>query len=144
MTMTVSSGATTVVRTTAGRVTGAREGGIVAFRGVPYAAPPTGELRFASPRPPVPWRDVRDATRFSPPFVQAGPAHSSEDALYANVWTPGPAGRRSVLVYIHGGGWQVGAGSVPTFDGARLAAAGDIVVVNFNYRLGVFGWGLHE
>ncbi|MEV7791170.1 carboxylesterase family protein [Streptomyces sp. NPDC087512] len=144
MTTTVSSGATTIVHTTAGRVAGAREGEIVAFRGVPYAEPPTGELRFASPRPPAPWRGVRDATRFSPPFVQAAPAHSSEDALYANVWTPDPAGRRSVLVYVHGGGWQVGAGSVPTFDGARLAAAGGIVVVNFNYRLGMFGWGLHE
>lgn len=141
MTTNVTSG---VVRTTAGRVAGAREGEVTVFRGVPYAEPPVGELRFASPRPPVPWTGVRDATRFSAPFLQSGPAHSSEDALYANIWTPGTTGRRPVLVYIHGGGWQVGAGSVPTFDGARLAAAGGIVVVNFNYRLGVFGWGLHD
>ncbi|WP_079189053.1 carboxylesterase/lipase family protein [Streptomyces kebangsaanensis] len=158
MTMSISSGAArqapspgrspggagTVAGTTAGRVAGSREGEVTVFRGVPYARAPVGELRFASPRPPEPWSGVRDATRFSPAFVQSGPAPSSEDALYANVWTPGTAGRRPVMVYVHGGGWQVGAGSVPTFDGAWLAATGGIVVVNFNYRLGVFGWGLHE
>ncbi|MFF9621170.1 carboxylesterase/lipase family protein [Streptomyces griseosporeus] len=137
-----------VVRTRAGAVRGVVEEHhgrpLAVFRGVPYAQPPVGPLRFASPRPPLPWQGVRDATRFAPAFLQSPDPHSSEDALYANVWTPDPAGRRPVLVYIHGGGWQVGAGSVPTFDGAKPAARGDIVVVNFNYRLGVFGWGLHD
>nr|AQW35052.1 carboxylesterase [Streptomyces griseoruber] len=137
-----------VVRTTAGALRGTLEEHhgrtLAVFRGVPYAEPPVGPLRFASPRPPRPWREVRDATRFAPPFVQSGRPESAEDALYANVWTPDPAGRRPVMVYVHGGGWAVGAGSVPTFDGAKPAARGDIVVVNFNYRLGVFGWGLHE
>jgi para-nitrobenzyl esterase len=141
---TAPSAGTVVACTSAGKVAGRREDGLAVFRGVPYAQPPVGELRFASPRPPASWSGVRPATRFSPAFVQSGASGSSEDALYANVWTPDTTGSRPVLVYIHGGGWQIGAGSVPTFDGAKLAAAGGIVVVNFNYRLGAFGWGLHE
>ncbi|HZG05449.1 MAG TPA: carboxylesterase family protein [Streptomyces sp.] len=134
-----------VVRTTAGRVAGERTGGLAVFRGVPYAAPPVGGLRFASPRPCEPWRGVRDATVFGPPALQTDylPG-SSEDCLYANVWTPDVNGRRPVLVYIHGGGWFLGAGSEPDYDGARLAAHGDMVVITFNYRLGLLGWGLHE
>ncbi|SFB98187.1 carboxylesterase/lipase family protein [Streptomyces aidingensis] len=145
MTMGATTGAL-VARTTAGDVAGVREGALTVFRGVPYARPPLGELRFSSPRMPVPWTGVRDATRYAPAFLQSGAAGpgSSEDALYANVWTPGTDRPRPVLVYIHGGGWQVGAGSVPTFHGHRLAERGDLVVVNFNYRLGVFGWGMHE
>lgn len=137
-----------VVRTRAGHVVGTNEEHhgrtLSVFRGVPYARPPVGPLRFRAPRPVEPWSGVRDATRFAPAFLQSGAPGSAEDALYANVWTPDPAGSRPVLVYVHGGGWQVGAGSVPTFDGAKPAAMGDLVVVNFNYRLGVFGWGLHE
>ncbi|GAA0601420.1 carboxylesterase/lipase family protein [Streptomyces crystallinus] len=133
-----------VARTTAGPVAGARDGGALVFRGVPYARPPLDELRFASPRPPRPWRGVRDATRFAPAFLQTIDPASSEDGLYANVWTPGLRGRRPVLVYIHGGGWQVGAGSWPTYDGSRLAVRGDLVVITFNYRMGAFGFGYHE
>lgn len=133
-----------VVRTRAGSVRGTTAGGLSTFLGIPYARPPTGPLRFASPRPPFPWRGVRDATKFGPPFVQADVDDSSEDALYANVWTPSTTGRLPVLVYLHGGGWQLGAGSVPNYDGARLARRGELVVVNFNYRLGAFGFGLHE
>jgi para-nitrobenzyl esterase len=87
---------------------------------------------------------VRDATESGPQFLQSDVDDSSEDALLANVWTPSTTGRLPVLVYIHGGGWQLGAGSLPTYDGARLARKGDLVVVTFNYRLGVFGFGLHE
>ncbi|MEU1076944.1 carboxylesterase family protein [Streptomyces sp. NPDC005878] len=137
-------GGPVVVRTAAGPVAGAREGGALVFRGVPYAQPPLGALRFASPRPPRPWRGVRDATRFAPPFLQTVDPAGSEDGLYANVWTPGTRGRRPVLVYIHGGGWQVGAGSWPTYDGRRLALRGDLVVITFNYRMGAFGFGYHE
>ncbi|GII66516.1 carboxylic ester hydrolase [Sphaerisporangium krabiense] len=133
-----------VVRTTAGPVAGVRAGGCAVFRGLPYAAAPVGPLRFASPRPPRPWRAVRDASRPAPAFLQQDDASSREDALYADAWTPDPHGRRPVLVYVHGGGWQVGSGSLPTYDGARLAVRGDLVVVTFNYRLGPFGFGLHE
>ncbi|KJY47684.1 carboxylesterase, partial [Streptomyces sp. NRRL S-444] len=127
--------------------------------GRPYAAPPVGGLRFASPRPAVPWSGVRDATAFAPESLQPIIPGSAEDSLYANVWTPAAPtaraaggataeedaeGARPVLVYIHGGGWMVGGGSLPVYDGARLADRGDLVVVTFNYRLGALGFGLHE
>ncbi|MFE9562476.1 carboxylesterase/lipase family protein [Streptomyces sp. NPDC006487] len=130
-------------RTTAGEVRGSAGAGVLAFRGVPYAAPPVGPLRFASPRPPVPWTGVRDATAYGPPFCQPTGA-GSEDALHANVWTPATTGSRPVLCYVHGGAWIAGSGNLPTFDGSWLAARTDAVVVTFNYRLGVFGFGLHE
>lgn len=130
--------------TTSGRIAGERTGGLTIFRGVPYAQPPCGPLRFSSPRPAAPWTGIRDATTFAPVFVQDGAGDSGEDALYANIWTPDTRGSRPVLVYIHGGGWAVGGGSVPTFDGAAPARRGDMVVVTFNYRLGPFGWCLHE
>jgi para-nitrobenzyl esterase len=133
-----------VTRTAYGDLEGRLEAGIAVFRGVPYAEAPVGPLRWCSPRPPRPWTGVRRAAVHSAPFVQSADAGSAEDALYANIWSPDVTGRAPVLVYIHGGGWQVGAGSVPTFDGARLAAAGGLVVVNFNYRLAGFGWGMHE
>ncbi|UQI48797.1 carboxylesterase family protein [Streptomyces sp. HU2014] len=141
---------TVVAHTTAGTVAGLRTGhggpggGVAVFRGVPYAAPPVGALRFASPRPPAAWDGVRDATAFAPASFQSIVPGHSEDSLYANVWTPGTSGARPVLVYVHGGGWERGAGSLPNYDGARLAARGDLVVVTFNYRLGAFGFGLHE
>ncbi|MEO6085295.1 MAG: carboxylesterase family protein [Umezawaea sp.] len=133
-----------VVRTSAGRVAGSRAGRVVVFRGVPYAAPPVDALRLAPPLSPVPWHGVRDAVTFAPPSYQTVLPGSSEDGLYANVWTPDTRGSRPVLVYIHGGGWKLGAGSDPNYDGARLADRGDLVVVTFNYRLGPFGWGRHE
>ncbi|WP_307853856.1 carboxylesterase/lipase family protein [Streptomyces tagetis] len=138
-----------MVRTSGGLVAGERAGGVSVFRGVPYARPPLAALRFASPRPPVPWRGVREARRLpGVSFQSVIPSRpvppGSEDSLYAHVWTPGTEGRRPVLVYIHGGGWQAGAGSMPVYDGARLAERGDLVVVTFNYRLGPLGFGLHE
>ncbi|WP_269857893.1 carboxylesterase family protein [Streptomyces sp. RPT161] len=133
-----------VVRTTEGLVAGTRHPEFAVFRGVPYARPPLGALRFSSPLPPVAWDGVRDARRFVPPFLQPGVPESREDALYANVWTPDVRGSRPVLVYVHGGGWQIGGGELATYDGARPAVRGDLVVVTFNYRLGAFGFGLHE
>ena len=133
-----------VATTTAGQVAGERLGRLAVFRGVPYAQPPVGELRFASPRPPVAWDGLRDATAFAQESLQPIIAGSGEDSLYANVWTPDLDGSRPVLVYIHGGGWMVGAGSLGAYSGARLADRGDIVVITFNYRLGVLGFGLHE
>lgn len=133
-----------LARTAYGDLEGRLEAGIAVFRGVPYAEPPVGALRWRSPRPPRPWTGLRRAASYSAAFVQSADAGSAEDALYANIWSPDVAGRAPVLVYVHGGGWQVGAGSVPTFDGARLAAVGGLVVLNFNYRLSGFGWGMHE
>ncbi|MFK4149068.1 carboxylesterase/lipase family protein [Streptomyces sp. NPDC004065] len=144
-----TSGSRVVVRTSGGLVAGERAGAVTVFRGVPYAAAPVGPLRFASPRPPEPWHGVRPAVRFADVSFQSPVPNrpvppSSEDSLYANVWTPDTHGSRPVLVYIHGGGWQAGGGSLPTYDGARPAERGDLVVVTFNYRLGVLGFGLHE
>ncbi|MBR7830605.1 carboxylesterase/lipase family protein [Actinospica sp. MGRD01-02] len=139
MTGSVDTAQVVAARVEQGELIGAREGDVAVFRGVPYAR----ALRFSSPRPAEPWRR-RSATEFSRAFVQSADPDSAEDALYANVWTPDTVASLPVLLYIHGGGWQVGAGSVPTFDGAHLAAAGGLVVVNFNYRLSGFGWGLHE
>ncbi|MFJ8827523.1 carboxylesterase/lipase family protein [Streptomyces sp. NPDC102467] len=138
-----TAGESVRTRTTAGVIAGRREGQVAVFRGVPYARPPVGELRFAGPRPPVAWSGVRDATAYASAFYQLD-GSGSEDALYANVWTPGTGGARPVVVYIHGGGWQAGAGSLANYNGAQLAARTDMVVVTFNYRLGGFGWGLHE
>lgn len=144
-----------VVGTTAGAVRGTAEEGLSVFRGIPYAQAPTGNLRWADPRPARPWRGVKDATRFSLPCAQApsaafGPytpeflvqGKTSEDCLYLNVWAPRPAGRKPVYVYIHGGGFGTGAGSLPVYDGAGLARRG-VVVVTINYRLGIFGFLAH-
>jgi para-nitrobenzyl esterase len=144
-----ATGSRVVVRTSGGLVAGEHARGVSVFRGVPYARPPVGALRFSSPRPPEPWRGVREAVRFTDVSFQTAVPNRpvppcSEDSLYANVWTPATRGSRPVLVYIHGGGWQAGAGSMPAYDGARPALRGDLVVITFNYRLGVLGYGLHE
>lgn len=117
------------------------------FRGIPYAQPPIGENRFRSPRPVNPWGGTLNATRFGSDFIQpaGGDPVRQEDALYANVWTPSVDGgaKLPVVVYIHGGGWSRGAGSLPVYDGAALAERAGAVVVNFNYRLGAFGFSGH-
>jgi para-nitrobenzyl esterase len=118
-----------------------------AFRGLPYAAPPTGDLRWRQPQLPGSWRGVRDATRFAPSCPQkpsgfAPPGPQSEDCLYLNVTTPTlrRGADRPVLVWIHGGGFtQDGARN---YDGSKLAAAGT-VVVTINYRLGALGFLAH-
>ena len=118
------------------------------FRGVPYAAPPVGDLRWRSTRPAPPWSGVRDATAFGPIPPQAISAERlakrgltmSEDCLSLNVWTPAVDGaRRPVVVFIHGGGVVAGFGSAPLFDGGCLASRGDLVVVTINFRLGALG-----
>jgi para-nitrobenzyl esterase len=130
-----------------GAVRGVGVAGGYAFRGLPYSAPPIGDLRWRAPRPPVSWRGIRDATGYAPScpqkpnlFVPPGP--QSEDCLYLNVSTPTlrRGARRPVLVWIHGGGFtQDGARN---YDAAKLAADG-VVVVTINYRLGVFGFLAH-
>jgi len=128
-----------IARTAYGRVCGAETGGVLAFKGVRYGAPPE---RFRAPRPPQSWRGVRDALRFGPACPQRGldEEPQSEDCLFLNVWTPALSGRRPVLVYIHGGAYNTGSGSSTVTDGARLAAHGDVVVVTLNHRLNAFGY----
>lgn len=136
--------------TRAGAVRGAPlAGGGAVFRGIPYAAPPFGALRFRAPASPEPWSGVRDATRFGPRPPQAilyldGAVRvpgRAPDCLTANVWTPDPsAGGLPVMVWIYGGAYEHGAADDPVFDGTLLAGEG-VVVVTFNYRVGFEGFG---
>jgi len=135
-----------------GKLQGTRADGVCVYRGIPFAKPPVGRLRFRPPERPEGWSGVRDATRFGPGSYQADRPlapilgivvpEQSEDCLTLNVWTPaaGDGGRRPVLFWIHGGAWVIGAGSETTYDGASLARRGDAVVVTVNYRLGPFGF----
>jgi para-nitrobenzyl esterase len=138
----------TVATTSTGSLRGERVGGVDVFRGVPYARPPVGELRWQAPQPVEPWAGVRDATSFGPIAPQdirpdrlpKRGQTMSEDCLHLNVWTPAADdGRRPVVVFLHGGGVAMGTGSAPLLDGARLAARGDLVVVTVNFRLGALG-----
>ena len=144
---TANSPAGPLVRITSGMVRGADVPGGFAFRGLPYAAPPTGNLRWRPPHLPASWRGVRDATRFEPSCPQAAsafspPAPFSEDCLYLNVSTPTlrHGASRPVLVWIHGGGFTQDAGR--NYDPVKLAADG-VVVVTVNYRLGALGFLAH-
>lgn len=142
----------TVLRSTAGSLVGRRVDGLHVFRGVPYAAPPVGAARFAPPRPLAGWSGDRDATGYGPvcpqlsvglPLMDVGSQRQDEDCLYLNVWTPEVgAGRRPIMVWIHGGAFLFGSGSQPIYDGGALAAA-DVVVVTINYRLGALGYLAH-
>ena len=128
-------------------------GGVIAFEGIPYAAPPVGDLRWQPPEPPTPWPGERDATQVphrcysnigeGRPGAHAAPPES-EDCLTLNVWTGAQLAmeRRPVMVWIHGGGFQFGTGLNAQTDGAKLARAG-VVLVSLNYRLGVFGFFAH-
>lgn len=141
-----------VVRTACGRVQGERSGGVLAFRGVPYAAPPVGNLRWRPPQPPTPWNGVRTATAFAPQCAQIadnGSVTGSEDCLYLNVWTPSttPSGSGlPVLFFVHGGGNVQGSASEQVtggsyiYDGAAVVENEQVVVVTINYRLGPLGF----
>ncbi|WP_062650695.1 carboxylesterase/lipase family protein [Streptomyces maremycinicus] len=139
-----------VVRTDQGRVRGLSHGSYTTFDGIPYAAPPTGPLRWRAPAPPAAWRGVRDATRPAERCVQmpapgAGAIVGSEDCLYLDVTVPAPAPagkKRPVLVWVHGGAFLGGSGS--DYSAERLAVRGDAVVVTVNYRLGIFGYFGHS
>ncbi len=149
-----SLGAQVLVRTETGVVAGTNstDGKVVIFKGIPFAAPPAGELRWKEPQPVAPWKGVRKTTEFGARCMQAriyddmvfrdsGP---SEDCLYLNVWTPGISAKtkRPVMVWIYGGGFQAGASSEPRQDGENLAHKG-VVVISMNYRLGIFGFFSH-
>jgi para-nitrobenzyl esterase len=141
-----------VVRIESGRLSGVPVNyGVYAYQGIPYAAPPVGQLRWKTPQPAVPWSGVRAADHFGNKCMQR-PLFSdmvfraggtSEDCLFLNVWTSARyAGRLPVLVYFYGGGAVAGDGSESRYDGASLAARG-IVTVTVNYRLNIFGQFAH-
>lgn len=137
------------VETTYGRIEGEPHGAGCAFRGIPFARPPLGALRFRAPEPPEPWRGVRAAFAFGGSSAQGesavsgmdAPGPKGEDCLYLNVYTPAVDGKkRPVLFWIHGGAFVFGSSSSPIYDGIRLALRGDVVVVTTNYRLGTLGY----
>jgi para-nitrobenzyl esterase len=133
-----------------GGLRGYVEDGVRIFKGVPYAQPPVGALRWRPPQPAQPWTGARDAQAFGSDCMQNRVGWDdtqtklpvSEDCLTLNVWTPANAAKAPVMVWIHGGGYVMGSGSQPVFDGAALARRG-VVVVTFNYRLGRFGFFAH-
>jgi para-nitrobenzyl esterase len=138
------------IETANGRLAGARKAGILSFKGIPYATPPVGPLRWRMPEPGKPWAGVRDAKAFARICPQAPSqletlmgsviAEQSEDCLYLNIWTPGcDDAKRPVMVWIHGGAFVIGAGSQGIYNGKHIAAR-DVVVVTINYRLGAFGF----
>ena len=149
-----------LAETSAGRIAGLQSGPTVVFRGVPYGASTAGRGRFRAPRSPEGWRGVRECVGHGPaspqPAVDPRYAYArlvtfdqalanggmGEDCLRLNLWTPGlePEAKRPVMVCIHGGGFTNGSGALPLFDGAELAARGDVVVVAVTHRLNVFGY----
>lgn len=146
---------TTTVSTELGAVEGqALESGVLKFAGIPFAAPPVGDLRWRPPQPAAAWEGSRDATEFSascwqplsPPgsFYDTGDIERSEDCLYLNVWTGAEHAEAAlpVMVWIHGGGLQTGSGSTLLYDGESLANRG-VVLVTINYRLGPMGFLAH-
>ena len=149
----------TPVRTASGPVSGVAgaDPSVTAFKGIPFAAPPVGDLRWRAPQPPAVWQGTRKAEQFSDsciqkivperkPWTTEFMAHNQigEDCLYLNVWTAAKAAtdKRPVLVWFHGGGYNEGSTAVPVYDGEELARKG-LVVVTVNYRLGLFGFLAH-
>lgn len=148
----MSSNENTVAATKSGRIQGTYHQGLYVFKGIPYAAPPVGPLRWLPPQPVEPWEGIREAQTFGPVAPQiSGPLGfiqeyhvdepQSEDCLYLNIWTPGlDDSRRPVMVWIHGGAFNRGSGSSSMYQGNNLAKRGDVVVVTINYRLGPLGF----
>lgn len=142
------------IATKYGQVAGAGQDGVRVWKGIPYAKPPIGELRFKAPEPPEAWEGIKEAYTFGPRAVQprdeaAGlfgskDVSSSEDCLYLNIWAPEDMPEDGsglpVMVWIHGGAFENGSGSLPLYDGSRFARRGGVIVVTLNYRLGVFGF----
>ena len=131
------------VRLDTGMVSGTAAGSpdVRVFKGIPYAAPPVGDLRWRAPKPAAHWEGARKADEFSPVCMQGGNQKMSEDCLYLNVWTGAKTAgeKRPVMFWIYGGGYYTGSGSQPMYDGTAWAQKG-AVVVTFNYRLGNFGF----
>ena len=138
-------------RVESGVIEGVTKDALTIYMGVPFAAPPVGELRWREPQPVVPWKGSRPATTFAPACMQTGvsmpgekPPATSEDCLYLNIWSPARRAdeRVPVMVWIHGGGYTNGSASMPLYWGDRLAQRG-VVVVTIAYRLGTLGFLAH-
>jgi para-nitrobenzyl esterase len=139
-----------VTETRSGRVEGVDTGACLVFKGIPFAAPPVDERRWLPPVRETLWDGVRDASDYGADISQnqmileqvmgSDTRPKSEDGLFLNVWTPGLDGARPVMVWIHGGAFQFGAGSTPWYDGTKFAVNGDVVLVTINYRLGPLGF----
>jgi para-nitrobenzyl esterase len=148
----VSNQVAAQVKTAAGMVQGVATADqqIRTFKGIPYAAPPVGDLRWRAPQPAAAWQGTRDASKFGPACLQGSIygdinfSELSEDCLTLNIWTAAKSAteRLPVMVWIHGGGFQAGGGAEPRHDGVAFARRG-VVLVTFNYRLGVFGFLSH-
>jgi para-nitrobenzyl esterase len=139
----------TQAKVTGGAVSGVAGNGISIFKGIPFAAPPTGDLRWKAPAPVTPWSGVKKADAFAnacmqPPNSQGNTAPVSEDCLYLNVWTPATsaAAKLPVIVWVHGGGFTGGSTSINMYDGTGFARKG-VVFVSLAYRLGPFGFMAH-
>ncbi len=136
------------VKVDSGLVQGVSADGLTVYKGIPFAAPPVGDLRWRPPQPPAPWSGVRAADAYAPGCLpsmgSAPPSGASEDCLYLNVWTPAKRAseRLPVLVWIYGGGFNGGATSYPVHDGAKLARRG-VVLVSISYRVGLLGFYSH-
>jgi para-nitrobenzyl esterase len=134
------------IRVEGGLVQGTSEDGLAVFRGIPFAAPPVGDLRWRAPQPAAKWEGVRQATNFAPGPMQGGtpPSGKSEDCLYLNVWTPAKSAgdRIPVLVWIYGGGFGAGSTSERNYNGEKLAGKG-VVLVSIAYRVGQLGFLAH-
>jgi para-nitrobenzyl esterase len=136
---------TSPVKVTGGAVVGSQAGALKTYLGIPFAAPPVGNLRWRAPQPVVPWEGVRQARSYSAACVQTAAwitNPKSEDCLYLNIWASEKARDLPVIVWIHGGGFYGGTGAQPGYDGSNLAKHGAIVVT-INYRLGIFGFFAH-
>ena len=143
-------GTSPIVTTKEGPIQGFINNGVAEFLGVPYAAPPVGNLRWMPPKNHAPWTTVLKATAYAPTCAQvnefgvfAGPANNNDDCLYLNVFTPNlsSSAKLPVIVWVHGGGNVDGESN--DYDGSKLAADGKTVVVTINYRLGALGWFAH-
>jgi para-nitrobenzyl esterase len=149
--MGLAQRAAPVVSLDTGTVMGSNEGATHSFKGIAFASPPVGNLRWRAPQPVASWSGVRSATAYGPDCLQLSPAgvvsapsgHTAEDCLYLNIWRPAESrGGRPVLVWIYGGAFVMGGSSSPLYDGTSFARQG-IVFVSFNYRLGRFGFFAH-
>ncbi len=141
-----------VVRIKSGKIEGTHTAPLYVFKGIPYAAPPVGKLRWLPPQPVAAWDGVRPAKYYGPiapqtvmPITAMNTLREeqpqSEDCLFLNVWTPGlDDAKRPVMVWIHGGAFNMGSGSEPNSEASKLAARGDVVIVSINYRLGLLGF----
>lgn len=145
-----TDGGRPVVGTAHGPVRGSDDGLVKVWKGVRYAAPPTGGLRWRAPVAPEPWTEIADATAFGPispqpesPIPLGTGTRSDEDCLFLNVWAPSgvsAGAAKPVMVWVHGGAYIFGSGSQPLYDGTALATGGDVIIVTINYRLGALGF----